>query len=296
MYAAVSKNDEDRIRSLWPNLYGGRLELADFASIKINWDPKPDNIERILEETNLLPRSVVFIDDNPVERANVAAAFPDIRLLGADPYQLRRILLWSAETQVAGITAESVRRTEMVQAQVERETMRKRLTRAEFLETLVVSIRLFPITDSADSRFARALELVNKSNQFNTTGTRWTLEECQAAFSRGWVFWAFEVQDRFTRYGVVGVAITGPASIQQFVMSCRVVGLEVEIAVISALLAAMPGTVAAKIEPTDANFLCRDLYARCGFTETDGIWTRISEPKLPLPAHVRALEIGQVAE
>jgi len=71
LLAIASKNDEDRIRSFWPHLYGGRLELADFASVKINWQSKAENIAQILKETNLLPRNVVFLDDNPVERARL---------------------------------------------------------------------------------------------------------------------------------------------------------------------------------------------------------------------------------
>ena len=290
LLAIVSKNDEARIRELWPRIYGSRLELSDFASVKINWNPKADNVELILKETNLLPRSVVFVDDNPVERENVASAFPGIRLLGSTPYEVRRILLWSAETQVAQITAESARRTEMVQAQVERETTRSRLSRAEFLETLDVRIRLYAITDQTDPRFARALELVNKSNQFNTTGRRWTQDECQAAFGRDTVFWAFEVDDRFTSYGVVGVAIATRSEITQFVMSCRVIGLEVEIAAVGALVEEMVEPVTARFTATDANFLCKDLFARCGFVEAEGGWAKPAGMALPRPAHIRALE------
>jgi len=291
LLAIVSKNDEARIRELWPYIYGGRLELEDFASVKINWEPKADNIERILAEVNLLPRSAVFIDDNPVERAGVAAAFPDLRILATSPYTWRRILLWSAETQVAYITDESARRTEMIQAQVARESARTRMSRAEFLATLDVSVRLFPVREIADGRFARAFELINKSNQFNTTGKRWTQEDCQAAFADGATFWAFEVDDRFTRYGVVGVAIARGSVLEQLVMSCRVVGLEVEIAVIGAITAGFAAPAAARLVETDANFLCRDLFARCGFTAAEGEWRLAAPGAVPRPAHIRGLEL-----
>src|SRR5438046_10604167 len=80
------------------------------------------------------------------------------------------------------------------------------------------------------------MELINKTNQFNTTGKRWTQQECQAAFARGTCFYAFKVLDRFTEYGVVGVVITNGSILEQFVMSCRVVGMDVEIAVLGDLL------------------------------------------------------------
>ena len=85
----------------------GAAAPEDFAARRINWDTKVDNLGALLKEVNLLPRNVVYIDDNPVERAAVQAAFPDIRVLGADLYYLRRVLLWSAETQVPVITEES---------------------------------------------------------------------------------------------------------------------------------------------------------------------------------------------
>src|SRR5438045_5788726 len=149
----VSKNDEDRARAIWQRIYGNLIPLEVFAVRKINWQPKADNIEAILREMNLLPKSVLFIDDNPVERAAVKAAFPDIRVLGPNPYLWRRILLWAPEMQVAGITAESAARTEMVQKQVEREEQRKRLTREEFLASLGVRASLHQLTSTSNARF-----------------------------------------------------------------------------------------------------------------------------------------------
>ena len=53
----------------------------------------------------------------------------------------------------------------------------------------------------------RALELINKTNQFNTTGGRWTKQECIPAVATGTRFIASDVEDRFTRYGIVGVVV-----------------------------------------------------------------------------------------
>ena len=292
LLAIVSKNDERRANEIWSMIVGeNRLSLGDFAVRKINWRPKADNIEEILREVNLLPRSVVFIDDNPAERFAVQSAFPDIRTFGPNPYLWRRILLWSPETQVAVINAEAAGRTEMVQAQIKRETERKQLSREEFLATLGVEITLFEIADVADPAFQRALELINKSNQFNTTGKRWTAEEAKRFFLDRGRFIVFEVKDRFTAYGIVGVAIVEGTRIEQFVMSCRVAGLDVEIAVIAELLAGfhsrgVPNAFAV-LRETDANSLCRDLYARCGFVrDDDGALVRATAG-LVSPAHAQ---------
>ena len=290
LLAIVSKNDEQRIRELWPRLYGGRLELADFAAVRINWQSKAENVAEVLQDTNLLPKNVVFVDDNPVERANVSNAFPEMRVIGDNPYEVRRLVLWSPELQVAQITSESARRTEMIQAQVERETTRKRMSREEFLASLDVRITLFRISSVSDERFPRAFELVNKSNQFNTTGVRWTQEAMQAAFDSSTVLWCFEVVDRFTEYGTVGVAIVQSTTILQFVMSCRVIGLDVEVAVVGELTRRYSVSTGC-YQATEANGLCRDLYDRCGFEQGAEAWNCPNEGARPLPPHIKELAV-----
>ncbi|HLH93483.1 MAG TPA: HAD-IIIC family phosphatase [Xanthobacteraceae bacterium] len=288
LLAIVSKNDEARIERKWDEIMLGRLRLTDFAVRRINWRPKADNLDEIIREVNVLPKSVVFIDDNPVERAAVRAAHPEVRVLEAHPYLIRRILLWAPETQVVGLTEESLRRTEMVRAQVEREADRARMSREEFLASLKVTVKMLEIASTEDNRFPRALELINKTNQFNTTGRRWTRADCAAAFARGARFQAFEVQDRFTRYGLVGVVVVEEGRIDQFVMSCRVLGLDVETAVVAALSKRLQNgrDLAARLEATDANLPCRDLYDRCGFKQDGNYWIKPRAHTVEAPAHV----------
>jgi predicted enzyme involved in methoxymalonyl-ACP biosynthesis len=133
-------------------------------------------------------------------------------------------------------------------------------------------------------------ELLNKTNQFNTTGKRWTREECVAAFGAGVAFYAFEVADHYTEYGLVGVLIVDAAGIRQFVMSCRIMGLEAEMAAVAqigAQLRASGATAmfAAMIE-TERNQPCRNLYSRCGFEAVEGGWQRALEPWFAVPAHI----------
>ena len=72
--------------------------------------------------------------------------------------------------------------------------------------------------------------MLNRTNQFSTSGHRWTMRDCVTHFRGGGVFHVFEVQDRFTRYGLVGVIAVAANMIAQFVMSCRVAGLDVKTA------------------------------------------------------------------
>lgn len=295
----VSKNSEERITPLWSEVFRGRLNLDDFAVRKINWSPKSENISEILSEVNLLPKNVLFIDDNPVERSHVKQAFPDLRVIGANPYLWRRILLWSAETQTAGVTGESSRRSEMIKAQVEREQLRKKVSREEFLASLGVSVAISEIVAVDDPAFARALELLNKTNQFNTTGVRWTAAEALAYFESGGSFFTLTVADKFTAYGLVGVICAKPGRIDQFVMSCRVFGLDVELAMVSVVLgrltrAAEPVTAA--IVETAANQPSRDIWTRCGFQKAGEDFEFSGQEPPPIPEHISRIDKGADGE
>jgi FkbH-like protein len=289
LLAIASKNSEERIRDLWPRVISNRLPLSSFASIKINWNSKVENVDAILREVNLLPRNTLFIDDNPAERSLIQEAFPEIRTLGADLYSIRRILMWAPELQAAEITDESARRTEMIQGQIEREKTRTTMSREEFLESLNVRVEQFSIRNIRHPRFARAFELINKSNQFNTTGLRWSQEQVERHFDAGGSFEAFHVEDRFTDYGLVAVAILTANRLEQFVMSCRVIGLDVELAAIGSLARATLADydeLTANLAETQQNIICRDLYSRCGFGFDGTVWRISSRSSLPQADHV----------
>ena len=295
LLAIVSRNDEATIRRLWPDIWGERLRLEDFASIQINWQPKPQNVEAVLRDCNLLARNALLIDDNPVERAAVQQAHADIRVLGADLYYIRRILLWAPELQVAAITEEAGQRHAMIHAQIEREGARATQPREEFLAGLGVVMTRVTITGTDHPRFGRAFELLNKSNQFNTTGQRWAPDEMRAFLARGGRIEGFEVADNFTPYGLVCLALIEGPVILQYVMSCRVLGLEAEafaVAILAGEIITARGAVRAAMVETDANILCRDLYARAGFAPRDGGWGAGPGQLAAPPGHIRLIPAG----
>ena len=115
--AIVSKNHEPFIESNWDRIVGGQIKLTDFAVRKINFLSKAQNLADIIREVNLRPQNVVMVDDHPVERAAIQQQLPGVRVLGSHLYYLKRVLLWSAETQTPFITAESAQKTALVQAQ-----------------------------------------------------------------------------------------------------------------------------------------------------------------------------------
>ena len=270
--ALCSKNDAGLVAQRWNRaIMGNWLTLDHFVFKEINFEPKADNIARMIGQASLTPKSVLFVDDNPVEREAVRAALPAIRTIGANPFVTRRVLLWSAETQVLRLSQESASRETMMQRQQEREVARASTSRAEFLSSLGCQVRLGTIVTSKDPRFGRGLELLNKTNQFNTTGIRWKHEQLVDLFRDNGRMIVFEVDDRFSRYGLVGVILYRRGHFIQFAMSCRVLGLEIETSVINAILRreakghAVARFSAAVLE-TEANMVCRGVYGQCGFT------------------------------
>jgi FkbH-like protein len=294
LLAIASKNDEKRIREVWPKIFGNRLSLEDFAAIRINWRPKAENIQEMLSVLNLLPGSAVFIDDNPAERASVQQAFPNMRVLGRYPYYLRRILLWSSETQVASISEESRRRTEMAQTQFLREASRERMSRGDFLAQASPKVEIAWLTGVGDPRFARAFELINKTNQFNTTGHRWKHEDMARFLGGGGRALIFNVQDAFTNYGLVGVVLVKDAVIEQWVMSCRVIGYDIEQAVMSVIVQALRGAnaiaVTGVLVETEANLACRSLFENAHFRRMQTGWVLEASELLTIPSHITLVQ------
>jgi predicted enzyme involved in methoxymalonyl-ACP biosynthesis len=132
---------------------------------------------------------------------------------------------------------------------------------------------------------------LNKTNQFNTTGRRWTIEELREALAADRELQAFEVSDTYTRYGLVGVVIMHGAVVEQFVMSCRVVGLDVELAAIASLARRVAARTAASriraiTRETDANLLSRDLWLRCGFEWCQDGWEAPIAEIVDIPTHI----------
>ena len=276
--AVASKNDEGLVRARWHRAVRAPwVSLDDFAFVEIGWRPKAESVAAILRGANLTAGSVVFVDDNPVEREAVRAAFPEIRTLGSNPYVTRRILLWSSETQVAFLSAESVRRETMIRQQGHRERARAGMSREDFLRDLEARVTISVVMAETDPRFARCLELINK------TGERLGFAGMVAWFADGGRLYAFEVEDRYTNYGLVGAIRIQDGCFQQFAMSCRVLGLDIEDSAIRYVMRQermTSGTFGftAQVRETQANRVCRDVYARCGFgPSSDGDGTFVFE-------------------
>jgi predicted enzyme involved in methoxymalonyl-ACP biosynthesis len=149
------------------------------------------------------------------------------------------------------------------------------------------------LRDTKDLHMSRALELFNKTNQFNTTGARYTLAQCHQYFTAGRELHIIEAGDRFTHYGLIGAAWVRHNSVDHMVMSCRALGLGIEDSFLAFLADRLAGEnksiISGRLHDTDANIACRELYRRNGFTQMPddpAIWSRpLAVPFLP-PSHI----------
>ncbi|MCE4556089.1 HAD-IIIC family phosphatase [Pelomonas cellulosilytica] len=285
LLAIISKNShDDTVRNL-ERVYAGKLRLDSFVSVKINWDSKAENMRQILQEVNLLPDNVLFLDDNPVERELMHQAFPKLKVMGKWIMYAKSTLHHSVLTEVPFISNESSQRTEMLRTALTHRDEYEASKAGNALDRLEIAIQVAEVpADPAAPAFARAVELLNKTNQFNLNGLRTSAADLQQLQLSGCRLFSLHARDKFTEHGLVGFALVNPNGILvQWAISCRVLGLQVERSFLNAVMRrlGLPRLVLHYVS-TDKNFpLTTWLKSQC--TQDGGLHT------LPLtddPGHV----------
>ena len=209
------------------------LSLDDFAATRVNWSPKAGNLLDACRELNLAPDSVVFVDDNPHERAQMKAHLPEVSVPPfpadmANPAQFLRRLEQYFFVSV-GATAEDRARTEMYQAEAARRAFARTLpTVQDYLKGLHLTVKAARATSEDVPRLA---QMAGKTNQFNATTIRRTAEEMAALVADpAHRVWTFRAGDAFGEMGLVCYVIydCATARVTDFVMSCRAMGRTLE--------------------------------------------------------------------
>ena len=283
LLACVSKNDESTVRALWryqpQDPHERLLRPEHFVTSRINWTDKADNIAAIAEELGFAETDFVFIDDSPRERARIAQALPGVAVLGDNLFALRRALLTDPRLQPPRLTETSAQRSELVRAQLDRARLRATMPdEASFLAALAPRAQASLLTpDTPTDTLDRVAELFARTTQFNTTGARFSPAELAHLVAHPSSQVAIlHMQDNSADHGLVGAAVLRDGEILNLVMSCRVIGLGGEAALLAALLAeqdARGAPLAGRILATDRNLPVRHLYRDAGFhLDADGVW------------------------
>jgi FkbH-like protein len=232
----ASKNNESDVLETFASNPDFPLQLRHFTSWRLNWESKADNLVALSNELGLGLDSFVFIDDNPKECAEVEDGLPDVLTLALPepiqetPAMLRHV--WAFDHPV--ITEEDRNRNAYYerQGQFGREA-RRAASLEHFLAGLNLQVRIMPL---AADKVARAAQLTQRTNQFNTTSIRRTEADFLTLADHTLTV---EVSDRFGDYGLTGLVISRPVAggleIDSLMLSCRVLGRGVEHRVLSHL-------------------------------------------------------------
>ncbi len=275
LLAINSKNNLVDVEEVFRSHPDMILKWEHFACRRINWRSKTENMQEIARELNIGLESLVFFDDDPVEQARMRQSLPSVLTVPVprEPIQHVKVLRQSRAFDRLATTTEDRRRGAMYQEQAARNQLRDSAASIEdFLTSLQMTAHIEPVSDFA---FPRAVDLLQKTNQFNLTTRRHAPAHLKTLLADPqYGVFTLRVTDRFGDNGIVGLAIIQKrdvtAHIESFLLSCRVIGRTVETAFLSFLAEWARASGASALEgeylPTPKNGPAADFYSRHGFT------------------------------
>jgi FkbH-like protein len=291
LLALASKNNEADVWEVFEQQSGMILRREHFSAWQINWKPKSENIAQIARTLHVGIDSLVFIDDNPMEIEAMRAAQPEVTsiLLPEDPADILEAMRSLTLFDRAEITPEDRERADRMRTEQQRESLGRSLGRDEFRKSLGLRLEFF-LAQPVD--LDRITQLINKTNQFNLSTIRRSLDEVrQLARSPRHRTFGLRVADKFGDYGLTGAVITEIPDhrreliVDTLLLSCRVLGRGVETALLAALAeeARTEGAqeILAAYTPTAKNGAAASFLADHGFHAEDGQRWRIAVSEVP---------------
>lgn len=236
----ISKNNESDVQEVFDNNPGMILKSEHFVTSRINWEKKSENLKSIANELNLGLDSFIFVDDSHVECTEVMTNAPEVLTLNIPKNNLEipNFLnhIWAFDN--LNVTNEDRNRSNMYLAEKKRvESSKNQISLNNFIKTLElkVSMNLLQRDD-----LSRVSQLTFRTNQFNLSTIRRSEKEFeQILSSEDLKCWTVRVCDRYGDYGLVGVVITkavnNELTVDTFLLSCRVLGRNVENQILSGL-------------------------------------------------------------
>ncbi|MCR5398877.1 MAG: HAD-IIIC family phosphatase [Lachnospiraceae bacterium] len=253
------------------------LKEDDFIVIKANWEPKDRNLTEIAQTLNILPESLVFIDDNPAERHIVTSSMPQVCApeIG-EPHEYIGTIDKGGYFEATSLSSDDAKRNEMYRENAKRVTLQSKFT--DYRDYLLSLDMHAHIGEFEPVAYGRITQLTNKSNQFNLTTKRYTQNQIESAASDPDRIAIYgRLTDRFGDNGIVTVVIghvqNDECHIELWLMSCRVLKRDMEYAMMDALAKECNRRGLSKIigyyYSTAKNAMVKDFYADMGFTLTN---------------------------
>lgn len=274
--AICSKNNEadamDAIKR-HPNMV---LRDKHFAIKRINWENKAENIRSIAASLNIGLDSLVFIDDNPSERALVKSFVPEVTVpdFPENQYLIPAFInsVLENEFTLYQLTEEDKKKTDQYRQNAVRDDFKTSFT--DYNQYLIELKMVLEISIARTLDTPRVAQLTQKTNQFNLTTRRYSESDIKHFIDAGNLVLVARVKDKFGEYGLTGVCIVringNEAEIDTLLMSCRVIGREVENEFIHQILVHLKrlgiNIVYSQYTPSRKNSMVKDFYVKSGFT------------------------------
>jgi FkbH-like protein len=294
--AVCSKNTESVAKEPFEKHPDMVLRLDDIAVFVANWENKADNIRHIQEILNIGFDSMVFLDDNPVERQIVRENLPDVTVpeLPEDPAEYLEFLYGENLFETASYSNTDAERTRQYQEEASRHSLSQKFTNVgEFLKSLDMKAFVRPFSDFDVPRVA---QLSQRSNQFNLRTVRYTEEDIRRiAADPNYVTFAFNLADKFGDNGLIAVVILEKRAndelfIDTWFMSCRVLKRSMEAFTLHTLVEAARDRgykrLVGEYIATAKNAMVAEHYAGLGFEEQAGFWYLAADAQEPSPFYI----------
>lgn len=304
--AVCSKNDEANALEPFEQHPEMVLRRNDIASFVANWQDKPSNLRAIAAELNIGLDSLVFVDDNPFERNLVREELPMVAVpeVSEDPATYAQTVADGGYFESVSITDEDRVRSQQYQSNREREVLKASTTD---LDAYLHGLEMQLIWRRFDAvGLQRTVQLINKTNQFNLTTRRYSEEDVVALIDDPRAFGLqLRLIDRFGDNGIIGIVIGRMSDeeellIDTWLMSCRVLGRQVEPTTLNLVAAAAKRLGARRLIgdylPTKKNGMVREHYPKLGFTLVEARDDGGSRSILDLPTFVPASTFIEVRE
>lgn len=309
--AVCSKNDEKAALSVFEEHPEMILKRSDIACFAANWQDKPSNIRQIAQNLEIGMESIVFVDDSVFERNIVRRELPMVNVpeLPDDPAQYANCIADAGYFEAVTITSEDLNRTQQYRQNWQRRALRSSSTDiAGYLKSLEMRLEWRPF-DRINCQ--RIVQLINKTNQFNLTTRRYSEAEIGAMISaKEIITLQFRLTDRFGDNGTIGAIIarwlyqpSDALFIDTWLMSCRVLGRQVEEGMLNVLAAVAKSDGAdclvGEFRPNSKNSIVSGHYEKLKFVKiADGAdgstrWQRELTDFVQLSTFMEVLRVDQ---
>ena len=275
------------------------LREKHFACLKINWNDKVTNLREIAQELNIGTDSILFMDDDNVNRDFMREALPEVLTieLPNDPSSYAQTLMELNEFNVLKITDEDKKRGKMYLQQRERiEFEKSSINFEEYLKQLEIKIH---IKKADEFTIPRISQLTLKTNQFNLTTKRYQEEEIMRfSQDKKKIVGCARIEDKFGDYGITGAFVVNKDNPEEWVMdtfllSCRVIGRGVEEGILDYIVNdAKKNNVKRLIGnfiPTKKNKPSESFLPNFGFKKEGNRWIYSLENHSKKPSHLLVL-------